>query len=405
MRDFHGMKYRRQILILLIVLLPIGYGATAQDMVDIFGYFETQYMGTALDQEYLALYSNKLRIDMNSDVSDNISFTANFNYLTYHGKTQWNILDFLPVRVTADIPAEMRGFYMLPFEDQHYLDNANVRFAFEHFDLTAGKQQISLGTGYVWNPVDVFNIKDVLDPTYEQPGHNALRIDVPIGTRYTLSALYAPDDSWKASSKLARFKGRISHFDYSLIAIERAWRWHDYSRFDMTRFNFTELSERRRLYGVTTAGELLGLGVWAEYARNDMEQTDNFESLVAGTDYTFDFQTYVMAEYFHNSLGKTDDADYDINDWMRLLAGEQKTICRDQLYLFIQHPLTDFIQFGTSGILCISDGSLALVPTLNYSYSENVELMAYLNVNLGADGTAYSQSQGSGGLLRARIYF
>ena len=30
-----------------------------------------------------------------------------------------------------------------------------------------GKQQISLGTGYVWNPTDVFNIKELFDPTYE----------------------------------------------------------------------------------------------------------------------------------------------------------------------------------------------------------------------------------------------
>jgi hypothetical protein len=395
----------RKLLILFIILMPAGQIAIAQDMVDIFGYYETQYMGTALDQEYLALYSNKLRIDMNSDVSDNISFTANFNYITYHGKTQWNILDFLPERVISDIPAEMRGFYILPFDDQNFLDNANVRFAFEHFDLTAGKQQISLGTGYVWNPVDLFNIKDVLDPTYEQPGHNAMRVDIPIGMDYTLSALYSPDDSWKASAKLARFKGRIWRFDYSFVAIEKIWRWHDYSKFDMTRYSFAELPERRRLYGVTTAGELLGLGVWAEYAKNNMEETDDFDAMVIGTDYTFDFQTYVMAEYFHNTIGKSDDSQYDINDWMRLMAGEQKTICRDQVYAYIQHPLTDFIQFGTSGIFSLTDNSLALVPTLNYSYSDNVELMAYFNVNLGADGTAYSQSQGSGGLLRARIYF
>jgi len=377
----------------------------AQDSVELFGYFESQIMGVKIKSYFNQLYTNKLRVDLKSNLSENITFAANFDYITYHGKNKWNILDFLSTKITSKVPQDMESFYVLPFSNRNFLDNAYIKIAFRNFDLMVGKQQISMGTGYVWNPTDVFNIKDVLDPTYEQPGQNAIRLDVPIGTVYSFTALYSPEDIWKNSAKLIRFKGRISHFDYSLIAIERLWHFHDYTQFDIEDMNFVELPERRQLLGASTVGELLGLGVWAEYGYNEMEHSKDFYELVVGTDYTFDFQTYVMVVFYWNTLGKTDFEHYDLNDWMRQFAVEQKTISHDQIYVFIQHPATDLLSLGLSSIYSISDNSFVLIPTLNYNISENMEIMAYLNFNYGIEGTAFSKSAGSGGLLRARVYF
>jgi hypothetical protein len=280
-----------------------------------------------------------------------------------------------------------------------------MRLSFNAFDLTVGKQQISLGTGYVWNPMDVFNIKELVDPTYEQPGHNAVRLDITLGNIYTLTALYSPDDTWRNSAKLIQFKGRISRFDYSLIAIDKVWRFHDYTQINDQSMGFVELPENRRLLGASTAGELLGMGTWAEFAYNWMEYSQNFYELVIGTDYTFDFQTYFMIEYYRNTLGKTDFRQYTLNDWMRLFTAEQKAISRDQVYLFVQHPVTDLVNLGLQSVYSISDNSLALVPTLNYSLSENIDILAYLNFNLGAEGKVFAKSMGNGGMIRARIYF
>ncbi|KPK90707.1 hypothetical protein AMJ80_08065 [bacterium SM23_31] len=377
----------------------------AQEEVELFGYFESQIMGAKIKSDFNQLYSNKLRVDIKSGFYENVTFAANFDYITYHGKTEWNVLDFLSSGITSKVSQDMESYYVIPFSDRNFLDNAYIRLTFENLDLTVGKQQISLGTGYVWNPMDVFNIKDVLDPTYEQPGHNAVRMDVPLGSIYTLTALYSPEDTWRNSAKLFRFKGRISHFDYSLIAIEKLWRFHDYTQLDTTDTAFPELPEKRRLLGASTAGELLGLGVWAEYGYNKMENSKDFHELVVGTDYTFDFQTYIMVEFYRNTLGKTDFEQYNINDWMRQFAAEQKAISRDQIYSFIQHPATDFLSMGLSSIYSISDNSLALVPTFNYSFSVNVDIMAYLNFNFGREGKVFAKNTGNGGLLRARIYF
>ena len=379
--------------------------ATAQEKLDIFGYLESQMVGTRLQGKYFQWYTNKLRVDLKSQLTDSITFAANFDYITHHGKTRWNILDFLAADITASIPPEMNPYYTLQFSDESFLDNAYLRLSLPQADLTLGKQQISVGTGYVWNPTDVFNIKDVLDPTYEQPGHNALRLDIPLGDLSGLTVLYSPEATWRESGKMLRWKGYLAHFDISLIAIESCWTFRDYTRLDPGTGLFPEEPERRRLLGGSTAGELLGLGVWAEFAYNWMELSSDFYELVAGANYTFDFQTFLMLEYYRNTLGKSDYKDYDLNDWMRFYAAEQKAIARDQLYLLVQHPATDLLEVGLQTVFSISDSSLALVPTLSYSLSNDVDVFAYLNLNLGRDGTVFAKQMGEGGLLRLRVYF
>jgi hypothetical protein len=398
------LKMNRLFLGLLLVSI-FGQQAIAQEDVEIFGYFESTLMGSKIHNDFYQLTTNKLRIDLSSNISDQISFAANFDYITYHGKTEWNILDFLSNDITSDIPVDMQSFYKIPFNDRSFLDNTYFKLALEKFDVTVGKQQISLGTGYVWNPTDIFNIKDPLDPTYEQPGHNAARLDITLGSDYTLSALYSTEEDWQQSGKLVRLKGRVSRFDVALIAIESDWTFHDYTTIDTAKMNFVVLPEKRRLFGVSTAGELLGVGTWLEYAYNKMDKSKDFYELVVGTDYTFDFETYVMIEYYRNMLGKTDYKKYDLNDWMRSYASEQKAIARDQVYTLVQHPISDLITLGSSFIYSISDNSLAIVPTLNYSFSENMDIMAYLNTNTGKEGTAFSRNSGDGGIVRARIYF
>jgi len=394
-----------RLLVILGVLPVVICPAYSQEGVELFGYFESQIMGASIGGDFIQLFSNKLRVDLRSELSENITFAANFDYINYQGKTGWDVLDYLPGSISADVPAPLRGAYRMVFEDRHFLDNAYLKLALGAFDLTVGRQQISPGTGYAWNPTDLFNTKDLLDPTYEQPGHNALRLDAALGWGLSLTTLYSPGEDWKDSDKMVALKGGCGHFDITLIAVEKTWRYHDYTRFDPSAMDFTEMPERRRLLGGSTAGELLGLGVWAEYGFNWMSRGRDFYELLAGADYTFDSQTYVMLEYYRNTQGRPDSVDITLNDWMRYLAAEQRSLTRDQMFLVVRHPVTDLVQAGTSLISSLSDGSFALVPTLTASVTDNVEITAYLNLYLGGEGKVYASNLGNGGMVRARVYF
>lgn len=397
--------------ICFILLLPCSI-TFAQTEVDIFGYFESQFMGAQIDNNFFQMHTNKLRIDLEGSFSDNVVFGANFDYITYHGYTKWNILDYLPKPAAEE--AQILNFmgaqinpYIMQFKDRHFLDNAYIKFTSKSFDLTLGKQQISLGTGYAWNPLDIYNTKDLLDPTYEQPGHNAVRFDLPLSLMSNLTLLYSPGSDFESSGGFLQFKSSISHFDFSILAGQRMWNFHDYTKFNMDIMNpdFFEAGEKRQIAGFSTTGELFGLGVWAEYGCNWMESSDDFEELVVGADYTFTSGTYVMAEFYRNTMGKTNKAAYRLNDWMRFFSQEQKSIARDQVYGFIQHPAGDLISLGLSSIYTVTDQSLALLPTLNWNAFENVEIIAYLNFYIGEAGAVYNEKMGNGGLVRARVYF
>jgi len=219
------------------------------------------------------------------------------------------------------------------------------------------------------------------------------------------------------------------------LGIQKYWKFTDARMFDPIFMNFIHLDTKRHILGGDIIGELFGFGVWAEYSYNDvqvsdkamdnylaalekfiplysscaslpsMEIPDDYFELVAGFDYTFDFQTYVMCEYYRNTMGKTDYKKYNLNDWMQLLSAEKKVLSQDQLYLYIQHPATDLIEIGSSAIFSISDNSFAIVPMVTYNIFENVDFLLFVNLYFGKEGTAYSEKLGNGGMARARIYF
>ena len=382
--------------LLSFLLIP---PAAAQDL-DIYGYFEPQFNLISIDDDSYQLQSNKLRVDLKSYPGEDIEFGANFDWIVYHGKRDWNYWDFIPERVASLYNPLRRWRYRFSFDDRTFLDNAYLRLSFPSFDLMVGKQQISLGTGYAWNPTDVFNVKDLTDPTYEQPGHNAVRFDVPLGHTFSFVALYAPEAIWENSGKLLRLKGRSGHFDFSIVGTETQWILTHYPE-----PGSYVAALKRRLVGGDFAGELLGTGVWGEGAYNFVEDFEDFWELLIGGDYTFDSQLYLMFEFYHHSLGKSDYRDYDLNDWLRFFYQEQKSLTRDQLYCLIQYPLTDLIKIGGSTLLSLSDGSIALVPTVLYSFQENIEFTLIGNVNVGQEGKAYGSSQGHSLLLRSRVYF
>jgi len=382
--------------LILITILILSTQLLAQDL-EIFGYFEPQLMSVYMDDKYSQLFSNKLRVDLQTEF-DGVKFAANFNYLNFNGHRYWELRDYIPYDVRNSVNPDLRVRYKLAYTDTLLLDNAYLKISKSIFDITLGKQQLSTGSGYAWNPTDLFNIKDAIDPTYEQPGHTAVRIDAALPSRFNAIVMYFPEDNWDNSGKLVRLKGNISHFDYSAIFVERYWVLTEYS-------GTTSHEGIRRLYGGDIVGELLSLGVWTEFGFNTFNYLDDFWEVILGVDYTFDNGLYMMGEYYYNELGKSDHNEYNFDDWMRFLCGEQKTISQDNLYLYLDYPLTDYFHLNNSLVTSLSDMSVSVVPSISYSMYQNVDLNVFLNFNIGQEGKAYFTEQGYSSIIRLRVYF
>jgi hypothetical protein len=388
--------------------------------LDIGGYFEPQMAGYVVQDRYYNIAANKLRVDLSRKLADAVQFGANFDYIAYHGKTSWNLLDYLPDDLTAAIPQNMRPYFTYTFgdmvqavgpvftarPDRIFLDNAYARLSFGKIDMTVGRQQISMGPGYTWNPTDLFNTKNVLDPTYEQPGHNALRTDVALSPNTSMVLLFAPESEWRDSAKLIKLKGLLGHFDWSLIAVRRYWQFTDYLTFLPSQYE-------RSFVGGDFNGQLFGMGLWGEGGYHFMKQkegpglaavTDHAEFLL-GLDYTWKSGLYFMAEYYQNDMAPANWRRYTINNWMWMLSAEMKTLGRQQTNILLQYPLTDLVTIGMSTVACLNDGSAVFVPMLLYSLFEDVELSLWGNVYFGEEGKAYAGSLGNGALARLRVYF
>lgn len=406
-------------MLLFFLLCPLLLSA---QKLNIFGYFEPQYMGAKIGGEFYNIASNKLRFDLAKTMGANVSFGANFDYITFHGKTEWNLLDYLPATIADQIPAALANAFVFHFgdmvqqvgpmaqprPDRIFLDNAFVKLTFKKLDMTIGKQQLGMGAGYTWNPTDIFNIKNALDPTYEQPGHNAIRMEYSLGPKLSIDSYWAPGERMQDSRAMLKLKSNVGRFDVSALVIQSRWRRSDYMNF-IAPFS----SYQRRLLGGDFAGELFGLGVWGEggYTFVDLKDgpglpsMDDFWEMVFGVDYTFNSGLYVMAEMYHNSQAPNSWQDYSLNDWLWYFSAETKAISRDNLFALVQYPATDLITLGAMVIGSLSDGSAALAPMLTWSLFEDVDLTMYLNYFTGEEGRAYAGNLGDGGLARLRIYF
>lgn len=385
------------ILFVIISGSAIVSNAATEDL-DVFGYFEPQFIFLYREEESYQMNTNKFRLDLQHS-SGGVEFGANLIYTLYYGKRNWNVLDFFSEEIRSEVPAAMQSYFLVEFNDTLYLDNVYVRMSSSRIACTFGKQQISLGTGYFSNPIDVFNFKDALDPTYEQTGHNGARLDIMLRDRVNVMFLYSPiEGDWNNSGKLFRLKIGLSHFDFAVTGYEFQDWLTDFYSLPGTR-------ERRRLAGLEFVGELFGLGVWGEGAYNFMETSDDFYEFLLGTDYTFESGLYVLLEYHRNERGKTSYEDYNINDWLRFYLGESKTICRDQLYGMMSYPVTDLINLQLLSIFSANDGSAAVVPVIDYNIFENMDLNIMGNVFTGNEGRAYNSRLGNGLIIRGRVYF
>jgi len=296
---------------------------TLLGQIDWFGYFESEGdLGGVPDQSIFYGY-NKLRLDLDSSPSDNIRISADIIYREYFGQTDLNFLDFLHPDFRPVVPnADMSGWDTLtyipyPLSDSLFIDNMFLQLHFNLFDLTLGKQQISPGVGYAWNPTDIFNLKDLMDPTYEHTGVTVVRLSFPLGLRTTLSGIIRPANSWDETVQYYQLKSGIRRFDVSAI----------YSRSRLTLSGFAATTvQTHDLYGFNLEGDLLGAGIRTEIAahRLDSNKKLQYEYIVSG-DYTFKNSLYCLAEYYHNDLGaKTSQT--DINDYLFYYSGERKSL-------------------------------------------------------------------------------
>ena len=377
-------------MILLIIFL---FTVIASAQVDIFGYYETEYDHIQLANKSYNFSYNKLRLDLESRPGENVKIGANINFRLFNGKTEFNIFDFLPMD-SGEINGETISSLSEPLLDEMYLDNIYLRTSFQLFDFTIGKQPISLGTGYAWNPLDIFNRKDLIDPTYEQAGINALRMEIPVMDGGTLDIIIEPDSTWDMSSNLIQLKSSLGSFDFSLNGGNQYHLIPDGNSgyaYDHVFFG-----------GGSIVGELWEFGLWGETLWS-LDADNNFGEIVFGIDHTFNNGVYLMAEYFHNSLG-AEKNEVTFDHYLYNFSGETHSLMQNYLFAMGMYNLTDYISGNLLVFGNLDDQSFILAPQLNWDAFEDVTLGAWVSQSFGENDSEFG-IQDLALRFRLRAYF
>ena len=171
------------------------------------------------------------------------------------------------------------------------LERSNVSFFLPFADVTVGRQAITFGKAYFWNPLDIFSPFNAtqFDRDYKN-GVDALKVDIPIGD----------DGGFTIVASATQQEGRQDKSTWESSAIV--------GRIDWTLAGWDVSLQGGKVYGgyqagAATAGELYELPFRLEGAYFEPDRNDIFgrhASIVVGTGYRFENTLALELEYFYN---------------------------------------------------------------------------------------------------------
>ena len=384
---------------LLIIFLLVSTLFAGPDW---FGYYEGEGDLGQLRGASLYFGYNKLRLDMDTSPSDNIRISADIVCKRFNGQTELNFLDFLDAKFRPVLPsADGSGLDTLteiPYSlrDTLFIDDMFLEFHHKYFDLTLGKQQIAPGVGYAWNPTDIFNLKDIMDPTYENTGISALRLSIPLANRLTVTGILQPRQTWDETVQYYQIKIGSGQYDLSAL--------YGRSQYSQTGL-FGAKIQTHDLYGFNLEGELFGWGIRSEVAVHRLNYANDHlkYEYVLGTDYTLENSLYLLAEFYHNDLGARENQT-TLDDYLFYYSGERKSINRNYLFALAMYPLGDLLDFSLFGIINLDDRSAVVAPQLTYRIYQDVELSLLGSCFVGDRNDEFGY-QNLGIRFRVRAYF
>jgi hypothetical protein len=352
------------------------------------GYFEHQYSLRRISDEWRHIDYDRLRADLNIRTKQGSRASAGVVYQLYRGDTKIDPADFLPGGIV--ISQDSLG---IELKDRHYLNHAYIVLGSGTVEITAGKQFLTWGAGWVFNPTELFRPKNALEPSYDREGIGAISARIALGPLSDLLLGYVPDGNLEQSGRVLRIRHHISGFDVSGLVASTSEVSIGFGREDPVQ---------RTVIGGDITGEILGLGIWTEAARFDQDG-ERWTEATLGGNYTLSDGTLILIEGFYNGRGKS-SSPYSTQAWLELIFGSRRTLGKTTLFGAVNRTIAQLWTVGMSVISNPGDGSLILIPAIAYSFADNIDLLFNGLLYVGQPGDEFGADQ-TGGFIRGRLYF
>ena len=351
--------------------------------LDYSGYFESELDVVDLKTSYYYGY-NKLRIDLENSFEIGSLYGSIIGF-QYWGKSNFLISDFIDL--------EIQDEQSFSFGDTLYLDNLFLDLFTEFGEFIIGRQPLSVGVGYVWNPMDIFNQKDILDPSYELGASDAFRWMFNTSL-ITTDLILSPSDHGHRLDIYSSIKGTLGRFDITGSAFQ-------YSVQDISFLENEEISG----IGFACTGEVVVVGLWTEYTQNDNKSLHySFNEWVAGLDYTTTNSMYFLIERYHNDDGASWENGYSDESLILYMQGQVRSLSRNYLMVHTSYPFNHWATCSSSYLKNLEDDSKILSIQVGLSILENLDILSTFYL---FDGVTHSEFgiQESALSIRMNIYF
>ena len=261
------------------------------------------------------------------------------------------------------------------------LDRLYLALLGDQGSLRVGRQAITWGNGFVFNPMDLFN---PFPPT-------------------------AIDRDYKVGDDMINAQYSLKHIgDIQLLYVARRNPENDEVEFDQAslagKLHFAlGTNEFDAMVSKHFEDHVIGLGsrgylgdtAWRLDATGTfLDDGDDYLSLVANMDYSwvwFKKNLYGFIEYYYNGLGKDDYADalLDPNINARLARGELFGLGRHYLSGHLQMELHPLVKVSATSINNIEDPSGIIQPYAVWEITQNLQMTGGLNIFYGDKGTEF----------------
>ncbi len=252
---------------------------------------------------------------------------------------------------------------------------ANVRFSHRNADLVIGRQAVTFGRSFFWNPTDWLTsfTPTEIDREYKA-GVDAARLSLALGRFSGAELLYAygEDGERDDSAFIARAFTTLGGWDLEALG-GSVW-----------------IDDR---LGLAFSGDLAGAGLRGELSWQEPRSGDEGDFLRATleADYRWPSSLYLIFELHHNGWGSTEVEDYpQLFASPRLLTGQVTNVGRHYLATQLSYQITAIAVGSLAVLVNLHDGSGLVYPTFSRSLSDESRLALGANLPWGpapsADG-------------------
>jgi hypothetical protein len=253
------------------------------------------------------------------------------------------------------------------------IDRIYVDYITGKFQARIGRQRINWSQNLVWNPNDVFNAYSYFDFDYEErPGTDAVKLQYYTGFTSYGEFVYQLGDSLKDMSFAGLYKFNQWNYDFQFLGgyVKNNW-----------------------IVGTGWSGNIKGAAFRGEatYFYVNEDSVVNRHQVVASIsgDYTFKNQLYAQIGIIYNSLGATENIQFDESMFFGGTSAKNLTPSRMELFGQVSYPFTPLISGNFATIANPYDGSFFFGPGFTFSIQKNMEILLFAQFFEGDENTEY----------------